>query len=188
MTIDKKILKDLRGFDWQKVLDYGYSLTDLNDAQLRFFKGLAIEKAIEHASNGAIKYIGEEHRDFHWPKRKLYIEGKSQFSDTLFTKKAQLRGTLKIKLSNSNGTNKKGSIDPNDVADLLLLIRQDGVVVIDKQVVVAQSRADGDGFVLTVKSSDVELVVGPLSVQNVYKTNLKEELYNAIERSLSSLQ
>jgi len=188
MTIDKKILKDLRGFNWQKIIDYGHSLTDLNDAQLRFAKGLAIEKSIEYFGDGKIDYIGEEHRDFHWRKHKLYIEAKSQFSESLFTKKSQLRGTFKIKLSNSNGTNKKGSIDPNDVADLLLLVRQDGAVVISKDVIVREAKADGDGFVLTVKPGDVELVVGPLAVQNVYETNLKKELYDAIERSLSGLQ
>jgi hypothetical protein len=40
-------IDDMKNFNWQKIIDYGNGLGDLNDAQLRFVKGRAVELAIE---------------------------------------------------------------------------------------------------------------------------------------------
>jgi hypothetical protein len=53
-----EIISSLKGFDWQKIIDYGNSLADLNDAQLRFIKGLAVEQAVEAFADGDLTYIG----------------------------------------------------------------------------------------------------------------------------------
>ena len=52
------IIASLKSFDWQKIIDYGNSLADLNDAQLRFIKGLAVEQAVEAFGDGDLESYG----------------------------------------------------------------------------------------------------------------------------------
>jgi len=182
--MNPNIVADLKSFNWQTITEFGASLEDLNDAQLRFAKGLAIELAVEKYSNNHLVYVGEKHKDFNWNGKPETVELKSQLSATMYTKKGKLRKNYAIKLSNSNGTNKKKILDPAHVADVLLVVRDDGTFAIDKDTVLKYAKAQGDGFEVKVNASVVTEISGPITVINSYPPTVKAAIYNAIRAAI----
>ena len=130
--MNQNIVDDLKTFDWQTIIEYGNSLDDLNDSQWRFIKGLAVELATEQCSDGNLIYVGARHKDFDWPKHNITAELKSQLSTGMYNKKGRLKKNYSIKLNNSHGTNKQVTIDPADVADVIIVVRDDGAFAIDQ--------------------------------------------------------
>ena len=82
----KTVTDAFKDFEWQKIIDYANSLSDLNDAQLRFIKGLAIELAVEAMSNSDLTYVGQKHKDFDWPSQGVSVELKSVVSQRMYNK------------------------------------------------------------------------------------------------------
>lgn len=175
---------DLKLFNWQLITEFGASLDDLNDAQLRFAKGLAIELAVEKHSNNQLIYVGEEHKDFDWNGKPITVELKSQLSASMYTKKGYLRKNYTIKLNNSNGTNTKKVLDPSHVADILLVVRNDGTFALDKETVLKYAKAQGDGFEVKVDSSVITEISGLITVSNSYTPSVKVAIYNAIRAAI----
>lgn len=176
-------INDMKNFDWQKVIDYGSSLNDLNDAQFKFFKGLAIELAIEKFADGDLSYVGAKHKDFDWPKHNITVEAKTQFSSTMFTSKGQLRASYTIVLNNSRGTNKQTTVSANQVADYILVVRSDGSFIVDQKTVISQSKAGGDGFTLKVKKHEITPITGKL-IGRSRQLSLKNKLTQILNESL----
>lgn len=185
--MNEEIINALKSFNWQKITDYGRSLDELNDAQYRFAKGLAVEFAVEKFADKDLKYVGEAHKDYIWPKYTLSAELKSQFSANMFDKKGSLKPEFDIKLNNSNGTNKQQVLDPNHVADILIVCRKDGAFVIDKDLILRKARALGDGWNLTVTKEDVTIIAGPLTQQQTFTPGIKKAINEAIKQSIPSL-
>lgn len=187
--MNQTIIDDLKAFDWQKIIDYANSLDDLNGAQLRFLKGLAIETAVEKFSGNDIKYVGEPHRDFVWPKHNdISVELKSVVSHKMYDKHGAIRNNLPgIRLSNSIGTNKSKVLDPNNIADLLLVVLQNGAFAVDKATVLTKAAHSGDGWYLEVTKDDLVELSGCINKKVDYNTQLAESIRNAIKQSLSSL-
>lgn len=181
------VINDFKGFNWQKIIDYGNGLDDLNDAQLRFIKGRAVELSIEKFADGDLTYVGETHRDYVWPKHNISVEAKSQFSSTMFDRYGYVKDKFDIKINNSNGTNKKTVLDPNDVADYVLVIRKDGAFVVDKETVISKSKGDGDGFVCTVNSNDIIPVTGKLRANPIAPSNISDGINRIIRESLENI-
>jgi len=181
------IINDMKNFDWQKVVDYGNNLDELNDAQLRFVKGRAVELAIEKFADGDLKYVGERHKDYVWPKHNVDVEAKSQFSSEMFDRKGDLKQEFDIKINNSNGTNKKTVLDPADVADYVLVIRKDGAFVLDRQTVISNSKGDGDGFVCTVTKNQITPLTGKITANPIPASNIKAGIDRVLRESLDSL-
>ncbi len=173
--MQQHILDDLKGFNWQTIIDFGSSLDDLNDSQWRFLKGLIIELLVEEHGEDSLKYVGEKHKDFVWPKHTVDVELKSQMSASMYRKKGQLQKRYGIKLNNSMGTNKKATLDPSDVADVLIVVRDDGAFAIDKQTILNNAKPGGDGFEVSVTADQIQEISGKVNRQTVYQTNLKEE-------------
>ena len=180
-------IKALKNFDWQKIIDYANSLGDLNEAQLRFLKGLAIEAATEKFSNSDIKYVGEKHRDFVWPgQNDISVELKSMVSMGMYTKKGKIKTLPEIRLNNSMGTN-KNNLDPNNIADVLIAVLKDGAFAVSKETVLAKVKHLGDGWVLKLTEQDIVELSGQILRVKTYNTKLSESIHNAIKQSLSSL-
>jgi len=185
--MENKVINSLKKFNWQKITDYGRSLDELNDAQYRFAKGLAVEFAVEKLADGNIKYVGEAHRDYVWPKYKLTGELKSQFSAKMFDRRGKMKKDFDIKLNNSNGTNKQSKLDSSHVADILIVCRKDGVFVVDKETVLKKAKSQGDGWVLKVTPEDVTLIAGPLTQQETFTPGIKNAINEAIKQSIPSI-
>lgn len=181
MTIPPEILTHLREFDWVQIITKGNQLDDLNDRQWRFIKGLVAELIVEkHSGPEGLQYVGEDHKDYVWPKHNVTVELKSQLSGGMYGKKGGLNKTFSIKLNNSLGTNKHEHVPPEQVADLLLVLRNDGAFVLDKQTVIAKSKQGGDGFEVIVGSHDIVEITGKISISSTTNLNLKEKIQNAI--------
>jgi len=181
------IVKALKQFNWQKITDYGRSLDELNDAQYRFAKGLAVEFAVEKFADNNLKYVGEVHKDYEWPKFNLSAELKSQFSAYMFDRKGKPKKQFDIKLNNSNGTNTATKLNPDHVADILIVCRKDGAFVIDKELILTKAKALGDGWNLTVETKDITIIAGPLKQQETFTTGIKKAINEAIRQSIPSL-
>lgn len=185
--MNQNIVADLKDFDWQKIIDYANSLADLNDAQLRFLKGLAIEAAVEKFSNSDIKYVGEKHRDYVWPSQgDISVELKSIVSQGMYNKKGEIKSLPGIRLNNSMGTN-KDRLDPDTIADVLIAVLKDGAFAVSKQTVLSKAKHLGDGWELKLTEDDIVELSGCIKTKNTYDTKLSESVRNAVQQSLSSL-
>lgn len=178
------IINDMKNFNWQKIIDYGNGLDDLNDAQLRFVKGRAVELAIEKFADNDLKYVGEKHKDYIWPKHNASIEAKSQFSAKMFDRKGNLKEDFDIKINNSNGTNKKTVLSKDDVADYVVVVRKDGAFAVDKNTVISRSNGDGDGFSCKVKKDEITLLTGRLTANPIASRNIGQGIDRIIRESL----
>lgn len=181
VTLDQKILDALKNWEWQDIITKGNKLEDLNDRQWRFMKGLVIELIVEkHSGPDGLIYVGEDHKDYDWPLFDKTVELKSGLSGSMYGKKGQLSKNFTIKFNNSNGTNKKDHLDPSEVADILLVVKNDGAFVVDKDTVIRCSRKGGDGFEVRLFKTDIIELTGKIIISNTDNLNLKERLTNAI--------
>ena len=184
--MNQNIIDDLKAFDWQTIIEYGNSLDDLNQGQWRFLKGLVCELITEKFGNGNLVYVGQDHKDFDWPRHNISIsvELKSQLSARMYTKKGRLRKNYPIKLNNSHGTNEKKKIDAKDVADIIIVVRDDGAFMIDQATAIKHAKPAGDGFNVKVSKDEIIELSGLVVPDKVYTTNLKEKIMTVIRDSL----
>jgi hypothetical protein len=176
--VSQDILNEIRKFNWIEIIEKGTKLEDLNDRQWRFIKGLVIELIVEKYSE--LKYVGEVSRDYYWKKFNLNVELKSGLSGSMYGKRGNVKKNFLIKLNNSNGTNKKDTLDSNDVADILIVVKNDGAFVVDKNTILRCSKRCGDGFDLLLNRSDLIQVSGRLYPKTLGQLNLKENIMSAI--------
>ena len=179
--LSQEIIDALRKFDWHQIIDKGNKLEDLNDRQWRFIKGLVIELIVEkYSGQDGLTYVGDMFKDYHWKKYNLNVELKSGLSGSMYGKKGNLNKNFLIKLNNSNGTNKKDTLSPDEVADILIVIKNDGAFVVDKNTIIRCSKKTGDGFDLMLNRGDVIQLTGKLYPNTMNNLNLKEKIMNAI--------
>ena len=179
--LSQEIIDALRKFDWHQIIDKGNKLEDLNDRQWRFIKGLVIELIVEkYSGQDGLTYVGDMFKDYHWKKYNLNVELKSGLSGSIYGKKGNLNKNFLIKLNNSNGTNKKDTLSPDEVADILIVIKNDGAFVVDKNTIIRCSKKTGDGFDLMLNRGDVIQLTGKLYPNTMNNLNLKEKIMNAI--------
>jgi hypothetical protein len=181
-----EIISSLKLFDWQKIIDYGNSLDDLNGAQLRFLKGLAVEQAVEVFGDSNLTYVGEKHCDYKWPKYDASAELKSIFSQRMYDRKGNIKGLPSIRLNNSMGTN-KSVLDPDTIADMLIVVVKDGAFFVSKDTVLSKAKHLGDGWELKLTKSDITELSGFITLKCKYNTNISEAIKNAIKQSLSGI-
>jgi len=183
-TISQSIIDDLKKINWQYVIDYSNSLDGLNDRQLRFMKGWIIELLVENQEkDNTLIYVGEDHRDFIWPKHNIEGELKSQVSKFFYTKNGELQDANNIQFNNSNGTN-KSTIDPNLVCDIILIVRADGACIADKETVLKGLRHYGDGFRLDIPKEKLIQISGHIKSTTKYSLDFKTLFKNAILESI----
>jgi hypothetical protein len=182
--IDPNILKELQTFNWQTIIDYGESLDDLNDRQWRFLKGLVAELTVEKHSQNNLVYVGEDHKDFDWPRLGKTVELKSQLSETMYAAKGRLKKNFSIKLNNSNGTNKREHLDPTQVCDYTLVVRSDGAFVIGRDTVLAQARKTGDGFEVKIAADQITEISGRITPRKQYQSTIKQAVINVVRNSI----
>jgi len=186
--MNQNIIDDLKAFDWQTIIEYGNSLGDLNDAQFRFVKGLAVELCVEKFSNGNLTYVGAKHLDFVWPRHNITKELKSQFSGGMYGKRGGLSKNYTLKLNNSHGTNKQKTLNPADVADVIVVVRDDGAFAIDRDTAVRNAKASGDGFEVKVTKSEIVELSGLIVPERHFDTGLKQKIMAVIRDSLPDAQ
>lgn len=180
-SLTQEVIDALRKFDWNQIIDKGTKLEDLNDRQWRFIKGLVIELIVEkYSGQDGLTYIGDSFKDYHWKKFNLNVELKSGLSGSMYGKKGNLNKNFQIKLNNSNGTNKKDVLLPDEVADILIVIKKDGAFAVDKSTIIRCSKKSGDGFDLMLNRGDVVQLTGRMHSNTCENLNLKEKIMNAI--------
>ena len=184
--MNQQMTDDLKNCSWQKIIDYGNSLTDLNEAQLRFAKGLAVEAAVEKLSNSDLTYVGEKHRDYNWPTHNVDVELKSIFSQKMYDRNGNIKTLPGIRLNNSMGSN-KDQLDPNTIADIVVVVCADGAFAVDKDTVLATAKHHGDGWELRLKPNQITELSGRITQQNKYDVKLADKVRDAIKDSISSL-
>lgn len=184
---DDSILKYLKSFNWQKIINLVPSLVDLNDFQWRFIKGYIIELAIEETSNKELIYVAEKHRDFIWPSKNLNVELKSQTSDKFYKKNGTLKETFSFKFTNSNGTNNKSKLSEDIICDFAILIKQDGVAYISKEKILKNLIQTGDGFILKGNKDDIVEVSGCMMPTSSIQVDFKGIVQNAIDEAVREL-
>jgi hypothetical protein len=181
--INDQIVNDLKKFNWQFVINYGNSLEELNDRQLRFLKGFVCEELIA-SQDPTLKCLREDHRDFTWEKHGLDIELKTQFSFKMYDKQGSLLDISNIQFTNSNGTNTKKTLDPKFICDLTLVLRSDGAVIADKQTVMDHLIKTGDGFRLNIPKEKAVEISGRVLPNAKYTTDFKSLLSKAVRESI----
>jgi hypothetical protein len=105
----------------------------------------------------------------------------------MYGKRGNINKNFSIKLNNSQGTNNQKTINPNDVCDVLIVVRDDGAFAIDKATVVKNAVSNGDGFDLKVSRDEIIELSGLVVPDKTFDTNLKEKITNAIRDSLPSI-
>lgn len=179
--MDNQIVQALKNFDWQNIIERGNGLEDLNDRQWRFAKGLAAELIVEkYSGENGLKYVGQDHKDYDWPSTGLTVELKSGLSGSMYGKKGNLCKRYSVKFNNSNGTNKKDQLNSNEVADILLVVKNDGAFAVDKETVIRCSKKGGDGFEVILTQNDIIPLTDKIVIDNAKSFNMKERLMNAI--------
>jgi len=186
IQMNQNIVDDLKAFGWQTIVEYGNSLDDLNEGQWRFLKGLVCELITEKCSNGNLVYVGKNHKDFDWHRHNISIavELKSQFTKSMYTEKGRLRKNYTIKLNNSNGTNEKKKLTTDNVADIIIVVRDDGAFMIDQTTAINRAKAAGDGFSVKVSRDEIIELSGLIVPEKVYNLNLKQKIMTVIRNSL----
>ena len=183
--MNTEIIDDLKAFNWQTIIDYGRSLDDLNDSQWRFLKGLVIELTIEkHSNDPTFKYVGAVHKDYEWSKHNIAVELKSQMSAKMYTSKGHLRPNFSVKLSNSMGTNTKRRMTRADVADVLVVVTDNGAYAISQKTLLANQKKLGDGFSVTVTSADIIELSGVITKKTTYANGIKQAMMAAITAAI----
>lgn len=178
--------------DWQKINDVSESLDDLNDSQFRFIKGRFIELLVEDCSKGVLTFVGEKHKDFDCKKYNCTIELKSEVSQNLYKKvpkqkgKFELKPNFGIRFNNSMGTN-SNTVDPNHVTDYLIIIKSDGVVLVDKQNVLQNIKIHGDGCTLSLQPHKVTELTGRIVQKDKYKLDIKWRIDNLLKVTIQHL-
>lgn len=177
----KDVINALKSFEWEDIIAKGNMLEDLNDRQWRFIKGLVAELIVEkHSGPNGLKYVGADHKDYDWPKFNLSVELKSGLSGSMYGRRGNLNKHFGVKFNNSNGTNKKDKLDSSEVADILLVVKNDGAFAVFKDDVIRCSRKTGDGFVVILTRNDIIEITGKIAVNSTVNLNLKEKITNAI--------
>jgi hypothetical protein len=180
--IREDIISDLRSFDWRKII--ALDLEDLNDSQWRFMKGLVVELAVEkYSGTDGLVYIGDIHRDFHWPKHNMSVELKSLTSTSMYGVRGDIRKHFNIKLSNSNGTNRRDSLGIEEIADLLIVVTNNGSFVVDSSKVLERAVSSGDGFDVRLHRHDIVELTGRMYVGRE-SLNLREDMINLIRERI----
>ncbi len=179
--MQQEVIDAVKAFDWSGIIGKATRLEDLNDRQWRFIKGLVAELIVEkHSGPNGLVYVGADHKDYDWPHFGLSVELKSGLSGSMYGKKGQLNKNFTIKFNNSNGTNKKTKLDASEVADILLVVKNDGAFIVDQATVIRCSKKVGDGFDVVLTRDDIIEVTGRIAVNNSDNLNLKEKITNAI--------
>ena len=106
---------------------------------------------------------------------------KTQHSET--TKEFQ---SFNFKLNNTNGTNKKEHLTENDVSDIILLVKNDGVFCVEKKTVLKNAKKTGDGFVLPLLKTDLIKITNRIFPNTSKNVNFKKIVKDALQASIES--
>jgi hypothetical protein len=98
----------------------------------------------------------------------------------MYTQKGLLKKSFSIKLNNTNGTNQQKIPLKEQVADILIVIKNDGAFVLDQQTVIENAVATGDGFTVVVSRDQIVEITGPIKVNIAECLDIKEKISNGI--------
>jgi hypothetical protein len=169
----------MKNFNWQEIINRGTGLDDFNDAQWKFVKGFIVEMISEKYCNNELVAVREDHKDFDWPNLGLTLELKSQLSGPMYNKNGTVKKNYEIVFNNSQGTNKLDELPDEHVTDYLLVIRNDGAFVIDRDTTKKYAIKKGDGFKVVVPGSEIIELSGKITAVPK-KNNLRQLIEQVI--------
>ena len=176
-------INKMKQFNWQEIINRGTGLGDFNDSQWKFLKGFIVEMIAEKYCNNELVAVREDHKDFDWPSLKLTVELKSQLSGPMYNQNGTVKKNFDIVFNNSQGTNKLDELPDDHVTDLLLVIRNDGAFVIDRETTKKYAIKKGDGFKVRVPGSAITELSGKIDA-NPKENNLRHLIENVIRENV----
>jgi len=160
----------MRKEEFDRLYDFHYSGFEklctslgstLNGRKDRFDKSDLIERGIEAASGGALKWVDEEGYDLFDVENNLRYEVKSQ-ERCLFTRK---KGTLKENTGNIKLTNtlQQGEKLLNETADYLILVDTNtgSIGITSYKTAIEYSTEKDDGFSTKIPLNKIEIINRP---------------------------
>lgn len=133
MDIQPEIIKKLKSFDWDFILDFGYNkVNHIKGNQFNFWRGSLMEQAIATQDKQLI-FVGkdEHHKDFNWTRFSVTLELKSLLNKQMYSRSGKLKPTLKLNLTNLRS---QRVLTQNEICDIVLVITSDGAFAIPKQI------------------------------------------------------
>jgi hypothetical protein len=128
--------------------------------------------------------VGSHHKDFDSVTFGYGIELKSQFSDTFYKKNGYLKKTFNIRFNNSMGTNNNDVMPDEHICDYLIIMRQDGVCVVDKKVIKEKLVKTGDGFNLKLDANDLIEITGRLNIIPRRGLGMKQKIVDLVKGTI----
>lgn len=185
--MNEKFIKQVKAFKWQRVIDFGYCLSAFGVPEFRFLKGKILEMMVEDESKGLLENKATIHRDFNCPKFGLTVEMKSIMTFYAYKKRGGgIKKTITVKLTNSNGENKK-DLTLDDLADVLLIVAADGSFAVSKETTLKYLVKDKDGYLCKLPGTELTEISGPLK-HNIKEISLMGEILGAIHQSIQNFQ
>jgi len=173
----------MKQFQWQEIINRGTGLGDFNDSQWKFLKGFIVEMIAEKYCNNELVAVREDHKDFDWPSLELTVELKSQLSAPMYNKNGTVKKNFEIVVNNSQGTNKLDDLPDEHVTDLLLVIRNDGAFLIDRETTKKYAIKKGDGFKVKVPGFVITELSGKINAVPK-ESNLRQLIENVIRENV----
>lgn len=147
-NITPEVIAQLKSWEWDFIIDYGFNkINHLKGGQLNAMRGTYMEELISEQDD-QLELLRQDHKDFYWHRFKLYLELKSQFSQSMYNKGGRLKDTYTVQLSNMRS---KRKIRADQICDIILVLRSDGAFIIPKDTAVQMKRQ---------KDKKVDIVVG----------------------------
>jgi len=178
------VIERMKKFDWQQIINKGAGLDAFNDAQWKFLKGFIVEMLAEKYCNGELVAVREDHKDYDWPSLGLTVELKSTLAASMFNKNGSVKKNYSVIFNNSRGTNSLSELPDEHVTDILLVIKNDGAFIVDRETVKKYAVSAGDGFKVNIPGSEIIDVSGKIHAQPEDMTHVKEKIIQVIKESV----
>ncbi len=151
-TIDPKIIKDMKSWNWDFIIDFGFNtVSHLRGGQMNFLRGTLMEQLIDRQDD-QLECVREDHKDFIWHRHNITVELKSQSNQSMYNKGGRLKDEYKVSLCNMRSMKK---ITKEQICDLVLVIRKDGAFAITRDIAFQYRRQRG---------KQVDTIVGPSNI------------------------
>jgi hypothetical protein len=101
----------------------------------------------------------------------------------MYDRNGVLKAPPSVRLNNSMGSN-DNRLDPNTIADIIVIVCADGAFGATKDAVLATASHRGDGWYLRLKQNQIVELSGYIIQQNKYDLNLATKVRDAIKESI----
>lgn len=174
--LDENVVSQLKTWDWDFIIDFGYNtISHLRGGQMNFLRGTLVEELISRQDT-KLEIVRQDHKDFHWHRYDVSLELKSQFNMSMYNKGGRLKEEYKVNLCNMRSMRK---IKPDQICDIVLVLRKDGAFIVPKNVATQNIVQKGSKVDIIVGSSQIIEISGLKSLSLVQQhADINETVLN----------